>query len=67
VRSREVVHRIRELGGEEVSQVGSHLKMRVGQCQTIVPMHSRDVSTGTLRAIERALEPCLGKGWLRGR
>ena len=25
-----------------------------------------DIPRGTLRAIERDLEPCLGKGWLAG-
>jgi predicted RNA binding protein YcfA (HicA-like mRNA interferase family) len=32
---------------------------------TTVPQHSGDIPAGTLRAIERDLEPALGKGWLR--
>jgi predicted RNA binding protein YcfA (HicA-like mRNA interferase family) len=32
---------------------------------TTVPQHSGDIPAGTLRAIERDLEPVLGKGWLR--
>lgn len=64
MRSREVVRRIRQLGGETVRQTGSHLIMRVDDCQAVVPVHGRDISPGTLRAIERSLEQCLGKGWL---
>jgi len=32
---------------------------------TTVAQHAGDVPAGTLRAIERDLEPALGKGWLR--
>jgi predicted RNA binding protein YcfA (HicA-like mRNA interferase family) len=33
----------------------------------VVPVHGgEDLAPGTLRAIERQLEPCLGKGWLPG-
>jgi hypothetical protein len=32
---------------------------------TTVPQHTGDIPAGTLRAIERDLEPALGKGWLR--
>jgi predicted RNA binding protein YcfA (HicA-like mRNA interferase family) len=33
--------------------------------QRTVPIHKgEDIPRGTLRAIERDLEPCLGKGWL---
>ncbi|MCA1845108.1 MAG: type II toxin-antitoxin system HicA family toxin [Actinobacteria bacterium] len=48
-------------------QRGSHVIVRCpGGCQTVVPVHAgEDIPTGTLRAIERALEPCLGEGWLR--
>ncbi len=63
---REVLRAIREKGGEVLRQRGSHVRVRAGECYTTVPDHaSRDVPPGTLRAIERDLEPCLGKGWLR--
>ena len=64
--SREVLRRIRQRGGEPVKlhQVGSHAKYEVGGCRTIIPVHARDIPTGTLRAIERDLEPCLGRRWL---
>jgi len=32
---------------------------------TTVPQHAGDIPSGTLRAIERDLEPAFGKGWLR--
>ena len=54
------------LGCDEVRQSGSHLIVRCGDCQTVVPIHGgRDIPRGTLRSIERALAPCLGEGWLR--
>jgi predicted RNA binding protein YcfA (HicA-like mRNA interferase family) len=35
-------------------------------CTTVVPDHGpKDLGAGLLRAIERDLEPCLGKGWLK--
>ncbi|MGH9278196.1 MAG: type II toxin-antitoxin system HicA family toxin [Acidimicrobiales bacterium] len=49
----------------EVRQSGSHLIVRCGTCQTVVPVHTGDLPNGTLRAIERDLAPCLGEGWLR--
>jgi predicted RNA binding protein YcfA (HicA-like mRNA interferase family) len=34
---------------------------------TTIPRHQgEDIAVGTLRAIERQLEPCLGRRWLRG-
>jgi predicted RNA binding protein YcfA (HicA-like mRNA interferase family) len=65
LRSREVLRIIRKLGGEELRTSGSHVIVRVGECQTVVPVHSGDIPTGTLRSIERDLAPCLGQGWLR--
>ena len=35
--------------------------------RTTVAQHASDVRPGTLRAIERDLEPVFGKGWLKGR
>jgi predicted RNA binding protein YcfA (HicA-like mRNA interferase family) len=44
---------------------GSHVRVRCGDCYTTVPVHSgEDLGKGLLRAIERDLEPCLGKSWL---
>jgi predicted RNA binding protein YcfA (HicA-like mRNA interferase family) len=45
---------------------GSHLHVECGQCVTTVPVHAgEDIGPGLLRRIERDLEPCLGKGWLK--
>jgi predicted RNA binding protein YcfA (HicA-like mRNA interferase family) len=41
------------------------VRVRCGRCQTTVPVHAdEDLPPGTLRAIERDLEPCLGRKWL---
>jgi predicted RNA binding protein YcfA (HicA-like mRNA interferase family) len=66
VRAKDLLRLLRTLGCEEVRQKGSHVLVRYGRCSTVVPVHSgEDLAPGTLRAIERQLEPCLGKGWLR--
>jgi predicted RNA binding protein YcfA (HicA-like mRNA interferase family) len=64
---RDVLGRIRQLGGETVRQKGSHVRVRLGKCATTVPVHrGEDLPPGTLRAIERDLAPCVGKArWLR--
>jgi predicted RNA binding protein YcfA (HicA-like mRNA interferase family) len=50
----------------EVRQRESHLRVECGRCVTTVPIHAgEDVGSGLLRRIERDLEPCLGKGWLK--
>jgi predicted RNA binding protein YcfA (HicA-like mRNA interferase family) len=49
-----------------VRQKGSHARFvsACGRCATTVPMHAGDIAPGTLRSIERQMEPCYGKGWL---
>jgi predicted RNA binding protein YcfA (HicA-like mRNA interferase family) len=60
-----VVRVIERLGGVLVRRKGSHAIYRTPDgCQTVVPLHTGDIPVGTLRAIQRQLEPCLGKGWL---
>jgi predicted RNA binding protein YcfA (HicA-like mRNA interferase family) len=72
VRAREVNRRIERLGGVMARQAGSHRRYVVtytdaagAEAATTVPQHTGDIPAGTLRAIERDLEPALGKGWLR--
>ena len=74
MRAREVNRRIERLGGKMVRQVGSHRRYAVtytgtaGRETTVattVPQHAGDIPAGTLRAMERDLEPALGRGWLR--
>jgi predicted RNA binding protein YcfA (HicA-like mRNA interferase family) len=64
VTSRELRRVLRSYGCVELRQKGSHLMIRCGKCQTVVPVHpGEDIAPGTLHSIERALDPCLGKGW----
>jgi predicted RNA binding protein YcfA (HicA-like mRNA interferase family) len=73
VRAREVNRRIERLGGFAVRQTGSHRRYVVtytdgsgneAKAATTVGQHGRDIPLGTLRAIEKDLEPAFGKGWL---
>jgi predicted RNA binding protein YcfA (HicA-like mRNA interferase family) len=62
---RELRRILNALGCVEIRQKGSHLTIKCGDCQTIVPVHKgEDLKTGTLHSIVKALEPCLGKDWL---
>ncbi|MBZ0253160.1 MAG: type II toxin-antitoxin system HicA family toxin [Candidatus Methylomirabilis sp.] len=63
---KELLKTLRGLGCEEVRRRGSHVRVRCGKCSTTVPVHAgEELGRGLLRAIERDLEPCLGKGWLK--
>jgi len=66
VTSREVIRILLRLGCVEVRQKGSHKQFVSpdGQCKTTVADHPRDIKMGTLRGIEKDMEPCLGKNWL---
>lgn len=66
----DVIKEIVKRGGTVLRQKGSHVRVKCacGVNFTTVPDHGhQDLKPGTLRAIERALEPCanFGKGWLR--
>lgn len=69
MKAREIVSKIRALGGRFVREGrGSHTiyECKCAGYKTTIPDHgSKDVPRGTQRAIERDLEPCFGKGWLR--
>ncbi|HET8526098.1 MAG TPA: type II toxin-antitoxin system HicA family toxin [Actinomycetota bacterium] len=63
---RDVLERLHRLGCEVVRRKGSHVRVRCAGCRTTVPVHAgQDLPPGTLRSIERDLEPCLGRKWLR--
>ena len=71
VKAREVNRRIERLGGLMARQVGSHRRYVVtyadadgseAKVATTVPQHQGDIPRGTLRAIERDLEPRVRKG-----
>jgi len=62
----ELLRMLRSLGCVEVRKRGSHVRVQCGECSTTVPVHAGEkLGKGLLRAIERDLEPCLGKGWLK--
>ena len=64
--AKDLRRRLKALGCLETRQRGSHLRIECGRCVTTVPVHAgEDIGPGLLRRIERDLEPCLGKGWLR--
>jgi predicted RNA binding protein YcfA (HicA-like mRNA interferase family) len=57
---------LRSRGCIETRQRGSHVRIECRTCVTTVPVHAgEDIGLGLLRRIERDLERCLGKGWLK--
>ncbi len=63
---KDLLRQLRKLGCRETRQRGAHVRVECGRCVTTVPIHAgQDLPPGTLRGIERDLEPCLGKGWLK--
>jgi predicted RNA binding protein YcfA (HicA-like mRNA interferase family) len=76
VTPREVMRIIERNGAVLLRQRGSHrqYEARIMKAdgtelivRTTIAQHSGDIRPGTLRAIERDLEPVFGKGWLRNR
>ena len=69
MKAREVNRRIEASGGVILRQRGSHrlYEVRVGgiTARTTVAQHSGDIPNGTLAAIQKDLEPALGKGWVK--
>lgn len=49
--SRKLLKVLKDAGFEEVSQKGSHLKLRKGERTVIVPHPKKDLPLGTVRAI----------------
>jgi predicted RNA binding protein YcfA (HicA-like mRNA interferase family) len=66
MKAREVLQKIKQGGCAVVRQKGSHAFIRCPNgCTTVLPMHAgEDLKIGLLKAIEKDLEACLGKGWL---
>lgn len=69
MRAREVNRAIERRGGYTVRQVGSHRRYEAVtgdiKRQATVAQHPGGIPTGTLRKIEKDLEPVFGKGRLR--
>jgi predicted RNA binding protein YcfA (HicA-like mRNA interferase family) len=65
VTAKDLLRLLRRLGCQEIRRRGSHVRVRCGRCLTTVPVHAgEELGPGLMRAIERDLEPCLGRGWL---
>ena len=65
MKAKELLKKLKGLGCVEVRTKGSHVRVGCGKCFTTAPVHAgEDLGLGLLKAIERDLEPCLGKGWL---
>jgi len=70
VTGKEVLRVIREHGGVTVHcwEPPASVPAHFGKGTTTVPVHAgEDLRPGTLRQIEKDLEPCLWPGWLTGR
>lgn len=66
MRARELLAILRRLGCVEVRRNATHIIVRCGNCTASVVEHKgEDIGKGLLRSLERDLEPCLGKGWLK--
>ena len=74
--AREVIRLIERNGGVLLRQRGSQRQYEARAiladgteitARTTVAQHAGDVRPGTLRSIERDLEPVFGKGWLKRR
>jgi predicted RNA binding protein YcfA (HicA-like mRNA interferase family) len=52
VSGRQTIKTLTRLGFEQVSQRGSHVKMRSGSLTVIIPLHD-ELARGTLRSILR--------------
>lgn len=73
MRARDVNRRIERLGGYLLRQRGSHRRYEATRTEadgrsttahTTVPQHAGDIPAGTLKAIEKDMEPVFGEGWL---
>lgn len=61
--ARELIRILKRRGCTAQSGKGGHMKVTCGKCKTVVPVHADDIRVGTLHAIIKQLEPCLGKDW----
>ena len=66
MRARELLKILRSHGCVQVRRNATHIIVQCGNCITSVVEHKgEEIGKGLLRSIERDLEPCLGKGWLK--
>jgi predicted RNA binding protein YcfA (HicA-like mRNA interferase family) len=64
MKAKEIAEKLEALGATYREARGSHRLYRIGGCTTTLSMQRGEIPRGTLRAIERQMEPCLGKNWL---
>lgn len=66
MKARELLKILKDRGCAARDGAGSHIIIQCGECRTVVAVHpGKDIAKGTLRAIQRQCEPCLGKDWLK--
>jgi len=66
MQARKLLQILRERGCIELRQKGSHIRIKCKHCFSTVPNHNaEDLRLGTLRQIQKDLEPCLGREWLK--
>ena len=54
ISGKKIVKLLKKRGWDEVSQSGSHVKLKKGKKTTIVPVHgSKDIPRGTIKSIEK--------------
>ena len=49
--AKELIKLLKQNGWQEISQKGSHLKMRKGNKIEIIPIHNKDIPIGTVETI----------------
>jgi len=53
-RAKDIIKKLKVAGYEEISQRGSHIKLKKGKITVIVPEHGgKDLGTGLIRKIEK--------------
>ena len=68
MKPKEIIRLVLARGCSKLRQKGSHARFTCpGGCATTIAIHNDDIKPKTLHSIEKDLEPCLGKSWLRER
>jgi predicted RNA binding protein YcfA (HicA-like mRNA interferase family) len=66
VTAKDLRRRLRSFGCIKDATAGLASAYECSERVTTVPVHAgEDIGPGLLRRIERDLEPCVGKGWLK--
>lgn len=53
----------RRFGCIVVRQRGSHVIIDCRECRAVVPLHGKELASGTWADIGSTLTPCLGEKW----